>query len=95
MGILIRDIMKDLLQFSVILGIFLFGFSFLASALYLDTKKPHRPHENAVIMDMAFDPWRSFQKHYYSFFDRIKKPGKNKNCLNQWKTAENCGSQIA
>jgi hypothetical protein len=76
MGILIRDLLKDLLQFMVILGIFVFGFTFLTAALYLDTRKPlHGLHKNGTIMDLAFDPWLSFQKLYYSFFDRIKDPG--------------------
>ncbi|OQV12786.1 Ankyrin-1 [Hypsibius exemplaris] len=75
MGILIQDVLKDLLQFSVILAIFLFGFTFLSSALYLDTKKPHGPHVDAPLLDMTFDPWLALQKLYYSFFDRIKKPG--------------------
>ncbi|OQV12783.1 Ankyrin-3 [Hypsibius exemplaris] len=72
-AIIIRDVIKDLLRFLVILILFMVGFTFCLSALYEDVIKPPDgfEHENGSILDMALDPLESFKTLYFALFGLV------------------------
>ena len=72
-AIIIRDVVKDLLRFLVILALFMVGFTFCLSSLYEDVTRPedgHR-HPNGAVMDMALDPLESFKTLYFALFGLV------------------------
>ncbi|GAU98761.1 hypothetical protein RvY_09867-2 [Ramazzottius varieornatus] len=76
MGIIIQDLVKDLMRFLVVLSLFMIGFSFSSSAMFLDTQQPNMTesgyyYPHSVIIDMASDPLVSFQYLYFALFGLV------------------------
>ena len=76
MGIIIQDLVKDLMRFLVVLSLFMIGFSFSSSAIFLDTRQPNMTesgyyYPHSVIIDMASDPLVSFQYLYFALFGLV------------------------
>lgn len=76
MGIIIRDLVKDLMRFLVVLALFMVGFSFSHSALFLDTEdsplfEGRHYNKTAPLLDLFYDPLDSFQYLYFALFGLV------------------------